>query len=132
MTVIKNLKPLEVQGFIDTHPQTVLIDVRTRMEFAYVGHPVDAVHIAWKEAPDWSINPEFLEQVDAAVGNRDTPVALICRSGNRSMDAARALEQAGYSCLINVDEGFEGDRDPQGHRGQLGGWRFHGLPWVQS
>jgi len=43
-----------------------------------------------------------------------------------------AATQAGYPNSYNVLEGFEGEKDPRGHRGALGGWRFAGLPWVQG
>jgi len=59
-------------------------------------------------------------------------VLLLCRSGVRSVDAAKALEAAGYQHLVNILEGFEGPLDEHKHRGTLGGWRFHGLPWEQS
>jgi len=57
---------------------------------------------------------------------------LLCRSGQRSLDAAKALENAGYQHLINIVDGFEGSLDANKHRGNLGGWRFVGLPWEQS
>jgi rhodanese-related sulfurtransferase len=60
------------------------------------------------------------------------PVVLICRSGIRSRDAGEALEAAGFINVINVSEGFEGPLDDHYHRGTLGGWRFHGLPWQQN
>jgi hypothetical protein len=44
------------------------------------------------------------------------------------MDAA----QLGYAHALNVLEGFEGDKDPDGHRATVGGWKVAGLPWVQS
>jgi len=56
---------------------------------------------------------------------------LICRSGNRSVDAGLALEAAGFSNVTNVLEGFEGDLDEKHQRGKLGGWRHAGLPWEQ-
>jgi rhodanese-related sulfurtransferase len=48
------------------------------------------------------------------------------------LDAAKALEEAGYQLLINIVDGFEGALDEHKHRGNLGGWRFQGLPWEQS
>jgi len=55
---------------------------------------------------------------------------FLCRSGARSHHAAAAAAAAGYSSAYNILEGFEGDRDAEGHRGTVGGWKFHGLPWV--
>ena len=110
----------------------VLVDVRTKVEHVFVGHPIDAVHIAWKEAPDWQVNAQFVTDVKKCVPDRNAPVLLLCRSGQRSLDAAIALEAAGYQRLINIVDGFEGSLDSLNHRGNLGGWRFSGLPWVQS
>ena len=42
------------------------------------------------------------------------------------------FKQAGYAECYNVLEGFEGDKDESGHRNTKGGWRFAGLPWIQS
>jgi rhodanese-related sulfurtransferase len=57
---------------------------------------------------------------------------FLCRSGVRSDAAARVAAAAGYAKAFNVVEGFEGDKDADGHRGTLGGWRKAGLPWVQG
>jgi rhodanese-related sulfurtransferase len=61
----------------------------------------------------------------------DRPIILICRSGNRSLDAARSLEEAGFTQVSNVLHGFEGELDEQHHRGSKTGWRYEGLPWEQ-
>ena len=65
-------------------------------------------------------------------GDLTRPVLLICRSGNRSVNAGLALEAAGFTQVINVLEGFEGPLDDDYHRGTLGGWRLRGLPWYQT
>lgn len=130
--MISNLSPLQAWQFMQQQPHAVLIDVRAAFEHAYIGHPIGALHIAWKELPGWLLNPEFVPRVLEVASERDTPILLMCRSGQRSMEAARALEQVGYSHLVNIDEGFEGPLDSEKHRGKLGGWRFHGLPWQQN
>ncbi|MGR9108027.1 MAG: rhodanese-like domain-containing protein [Gammaproteobacteria bacterium] len=132
MAQIQNLKPDEAWRFMQDHPTSVLIDVRTIMEYSYVGHPPGAVHIAWQEPPAWSINPHFVSHVQRLVTDKDTPILLLCRSGQRSFAAATALLEAGYTDLVNVDEGFEGALDQNKHRSTRGGWRYHGLPWEQS
>ncbi len=113
-------------------PRAVLIDVRTKIEHTFIGHPPGALNIPWKELPDWLLNPEFVPLVVEAVPERDTPILLLCRSGQRSLDAANTLQQVGYIRLINIEGGFEGPLDNDKHRGNIGGWRFHGLPWQQS
>ncbi len=132
MSLIKTAKPSQAFEDLQANPTAVLLDVRDRIEYAFVGHPLEAVNIPWKDAPDWKPNPNFVDEVRQRVHALDTPLYLMCRSGQRSMDAAKALAAAGFTNLTNVDEGFEGPLDERKHRGGLGGWRFHGLPWEQS
>jgi rhodanese-related sulfurtransferase len=131
--MIENLDPKQSFAFMQENPNAVMIDVRTKMEHTFVGRPVaNIVHIAWKEFPDWQVNPQFVAQVSEVVTDKNTPILLLCRSGVRSLEAANLLEQNGYTHLINILEGFEDNLDADKHRGTLGGWRFHGLPWEQS
>ena len=130
--MIENLEPRQAWDLLQQNADAVLVDVRTKVEHAFVGHPIGAVHIAWKEAPDWQVNAKFVAEVEKLVLDKNAPVLLLCRSGQRSLDAAKALEEAGYQRLINIIDGFEGPLDQHNHRGNLGGWRFNGLPWAQS
>ena len=130
--MIENLNPRQAWDLLQQNTDAVLVDVRTKIEHAFVGHPVGAIHVAWKEAPDWQLNSAFVAEVEKRVPNKKAPVLLLCRSGQRSLEAATALEQAGFERLINIVDGFEGPLDQQQHRGQLGGWRYEGLPWAQS
>ena len=129
---MEHLTPLQTSDFLKQEPTAVFIDCRSEMEFLFVGHPVGAMMIPWNDGPDWDINPHFVGQVKKAVAQTMTrPIVIICRSGNRSVDAGHALEQAGFKRVYNVLEGFEGDLDAQHQRGKLGGWRKAGLPWEQ-
>jgi rhodanese-related sulfurtransferase len=130
--MIDNLTPQQAWELLQQNASAVLVDVRTQMEHAYVGHPIGAVHVPWKEAPGWQINSAFVDDVKKLVPSHDAPILLLCRSGQRSLSAAKALEDAGYKRLINIIDGFEGSLDLQNHRGNLGGWRYCGLPWQQS
>ena len=98
---MKHLKPKEAQQFLHEHPQAVFIDCRSEMEYLFVGHPVGAHHVAWNDGPDWDINPHFVGQV-RKIASMNRPVLLICRSGQRSISAGQALEQAGFSEVFNV------------------------------
>lgn len=130
---MKHLLPREAAEWLAEHPDAVLVDCRTDIEFLFVGHPVGAVNIPWHEPPDWDINPRFIDEVRSVCEQRlERPVVLICRSGTRSVEAGNALEQAGFQQVINVKHGFEGDRDAYNHRGTQNGWRYDGLPWEQT
>jgi len=130
--MIENLSPPQCWDLLQESTGAVLIDVRTKMEHLFVGHPLGAVHIPWKEAPDWQLNTQFVSDVKQAVPDLQAPILLLCRSGQRSLEAAAVLEAVGYTRLINIADGFEGPLDDAKHRGNLGGWRFHKLPWQQS
>ncbi len=127
---MEHLEPKQAHDFLRRTPDAVFIDCRSEMEFLFVGHPAGAIHVAWNDGPNWDINPDFVAHVKKATSvNR--PVVLICRSGNRSLDAGRALEEAGFTKVYNVLHGFEGELDDKHHRGEKTGWRFAGLPWEQ-
>lgn len=126
------LLPGEAGEFLSSHPQAKLVDVRTRAEWEWVGRIPGALLIEWNHWPGGDRNPRFLSELREHVPDAATPLLFICRSGARSHHAAAAATQAGYSCCINVLEGFEGDKDPHGHRSTVGGWRAAGLPWVQG
>lgn len=130
---MQSLAPVAAYTFLAANPEALLVDCRTEIEFMYVGHPQGAEHIAWQEAPDWAVDPDFAAKVGRlATGDLTRPVLLICRSGLRSREAGAVLEAAGFANVINIEEGFEGPLDENFHRGTLGGWRHHGLPWQQS
>lgn len=136
---IKDIHPTEAWETLQKQPQAVLLDVRSTMEYKYVGHPIGAVHVPWKEAPDWENDPQFVAKVRAALTQRagdstpeDLPVMTICRSGKRSLAAAEALARQGFHEVYNIAEGFEGDLDEIGHRNTVNGWRFNNLPWEQT
>ncbi len=129
---MKHLSPKETLAFLQAHPEALLIDVRSEIEYLFVGHPVGAIHVSWNDGPDWDINPHFVGEVKKLAGREgERPVVLICRSGNRSVDAGNTLEAAGFTRVYNVLHGFEGELDERHHRNSVNGWRFDGLPWEQ-
>ena len=126
-----DLTPQQAWQLIQDDPRTILVDIRSSMEFLFVGHP--------KGEPDWTINPDFVTDIrklvlGGAICTEDegcAPIVLICRSGKRSLEAGHLLLEAGFNRVFHVGEGFEGDLDDEHHRSTIGGWRFRGLPWEQ-
>jgi rhodanese-related sulfurtransferase len=110
--------------------EAVLIDVRSDAEREWVGFVPGAVALAWKQWPGMALNPAFDSGLQAALAG-GKPAVLLCRSGVRSIAAARRAAELGL-VAYNILEGFEGNADADGHRGAQGGWRFHGLPWRQN
>ena len=134
-----DLSPKQAWQMLHDDPRAVLIDIRSNMEFLFVGHPVGAVHVPWIDEPDWQINPHFVVEVRKVMlggivceGDEGcAPVILICRSGKRAKDAGKTLLEAGFKQVFHVAEGFEGDLNEHHQRSSVGGWRFAGLPWEQ-
>jgi glyoxylase-like metal-dependent hydrolase (beta-lactamase superfamily II)/rhodanese-related sulfurtransferase len=109
--------------------EAVLVDVRTDAEREWVGLVPGAAPVAWKQWPGMAMNANFDAELKAAVG--DKKVVLLCRSGVRSIAAAKRATELGLQAY-NILEGFEGDPDTEAHRGNKGGWRRAGLPWRQG
>lgn len=108
-----------------------IVDVRTRAEWTWVGHVPDSTLVEWETFPGNRRNPRFLEDLGLNF-NRTDLLLFMCRSGKRSLPACSVAAGAGFVRIYNVLEGFEGDLDAQRHRNVTGGWRYAGLPWVQT
>ena len=132
--MVAEVNPKQAWKILQENPDAILLDVRSKVEFDYVGHPVGAVHVPLQEFPDWQTDPDFSQKVIELLGtaSRNVTVLTLCRSGKRSMLAAQLLEAQGYKDTVNIAEGFEGDPDENRHRGNVNGWRYHGLPWEQT
>ncbi len=139
---VQDVPVVEVWARLKADAKSVLVDVRTRSEWAFVGVPDLAeigkrvVTIEWQTFPDSRIDPSFVDRMGELLSGagmeKDTELFFICRSGGRSRMAAEAMAAAGYSRCRNVAEGFEGPLDADRHRGQVAGWKVAGLPWVQG
>jgi len=125
--------PEEALALLAAMPEARLIDVRTRAELDWVGKPSISADqyltVEWTTWPGAKPNEHFVEQLKAAAG-ADRPLLFLCRSAVRSKLAARAATSAGYTQCFDILEGFEGDRDAEGHRKTVGGWCKRGLPWI--
>lgn len=125
------LTPAEAWEVLQLAPGSRIVDVRTRAEWDWVGRIPGAVEIEWLTYPGNQPNPHFTTQLKHQV-DPESLVMFICRSGVRSHAAAVSAIEAGFRDAYNILEGFEGDRDANGQRGRVGGWRHAGLPWRQS
>jgi rhodanese-related sulfurtransferase len=125
------LTPREAHDLWQSAPGAKLVDVRTRAEWDYVGRIAGAMEIELLTYPGNQPNPAFVEELEQQV-DKEVIVMFICRSGARSHNAAVLATRVGYGACYNVLEGFEGDKDSQGHRNTVSGWRAGGLPWTQG
>ena len=137
-TRVEQLSPKQAWELIQTDHRTVLVDVRSSMEFLFIGHAKGAINVAWIDEPDWKINPNFVQEVRRVMlggvaphVDGVAPVMLMCRSGHRSLEAGAALLDDGFERVYSVTDGFEGPLDDEHHRSSTAGWRFERLPWEQ-
>lgn len=133
-----DVSPKDAWETLASNPHSALIDVRTGMEWKFVGLPdlsslgKKTITVSWKQDGDFSQNPNFVEQAQAQLSDRDAPLFFLCRTGGRSSQAATAMTAQGFSQCYNIAYGFEGDLDANSHRGQINGWKASGLPWGQA
>jgi rhodanese-related sulfurtransferase len=140
----------EAAGMMATGSKDILfLDIRSSAEAVFVGmaSPVDA-NVPYMNMPDFPVwddarntlklepNPDFLAEVEKRLArkglDRTSPIILMCRSGDRSAAGTNLLEQAGYTKVYSVVDGFEGDLAKEGPKaGQrvVNGWKNAGLPW---
>ncbi len=128
-------RPVESQDaykmVTDSPADTFMIDVRTRAEYEFVGHPNlpnGVPNIPYKFYPLWELNVWFVEKVAERYKLDDTLI-IICRSGVRAEAAAWLLLKAGFKSVFFMTDSFEGPKDKYGPR-NVSGWKLNGLPYT--
>ncbi len=146
------LEAKDVPEFLKKHaPKVLFLDVRTIEEVLFVGSPdgldgqasFGIMHYdKWDKEKNTfprNPNPDFLSQfevfaLDKGIEKND-PIVLICRSGDRSAMSADLLGRYGYTNVWSVVDGFEGDMAKDGpNKGKraVNGWKNIGLPWSYN
>jgi rhodanese-related sulfurtransferase len=129
--------PADAYAELNADPLAVLVDVRTSVEWSYVGLPdltqigKSPIFLEWQHFPDGTLNGSFVEQLREVGVSEGVPIYFLCRSGVRSAAAAKAATAAGLGPAYNVSDGFEGQLGQDGHR-TVSGWKVAGLPWRQG
>lgn len=137
-----DLLAIDAYRLLEGDASSILVDVRTQAEWAYVGTPdlqtlgKTPLFLEWQTYPPMTIDANFAPRLEellqsAGVG-RGASLVFLCRSGARSRQAAIAMTSAGWAPCFNVSDGFEGPLDNSGRRGGAGGWKAGGLPWTQT
>jgi rhodanese-related sulfurtransferase len=135
--MVENVSPRAVWEALESDPRAQLVDVRTDAEWNYVGVPdlsetgKQPILIPWQLYPEMQVNAGFADQLREAGFTPEHRIYFLCRSGVRSVAAAKAAQAAGFPHAYNIADGFEGPPDADGHRGTAAGWKAEGLPWRQ-
>ena len=135
---IKNISSRECFEKLSIEVNSQLIDVRTKPEWIYVGVPdlssinKKVIFVSWQVYPEMGTNKFFENQILESNIKKDNNLYFICRSGNRSNNAAEFLASRGFSNCFNVIDGFEGKLNHERQRASIDGWQFNKLPWKQQ
>ena len=136
--MIEDVAPRQVWEALMSNPSATLCDVRTNAEWSFVGLPdlgplgKQVVRLSWQAYPAMAVDPGFAERLAATGVTPAHSLLFLCRSGARSLAAARLMAAQGFARCYNVSDGFEGPQDARGHRGAVAGWKSEGLPWKQG
>jgi len=135
--MVEDVPPRSAWDVLKRDEAAQLVDVRTEPEWTFVGVPdlseaaKNALLIPWQVYPSMQVNAAFVDHLRKAGLTPANHLYFLCRSGGRSLAAARAAQEAGFPNAYNVADGFEGPVDRAGHRGTTAGWKAEGLPWRQ-
>ena len=139
-----DLSPRQAWDLLAQDRAAILVDVRSRPEWSFVGTTdlsslgKKPLLVAWQhwtpnaQGAAMAPNAAFAEELAAVAPAKDAPVIFLCRSGARSRAAAIAMTKLGYTRAFNLAGGFEGAHDSSRHRGSVDGWKAAGLPWMQD
>src|ERR1700683_5023410 len=96
---------IDAYSILEEDQSAVLVDVRTKAEWSYVGAPdlsdigKETIFVEWQEFPSMKVSPDFTARLLEILRARGVPAAapilFLCRSGVRSRAAAIALTKVG-------------------------------------
>jgi rhodanese-related sulfurtransferase len=124
VTQIRQVSPEETQALLAQGH--LYVDVRSEPEFE-AGHVPGSLNVPLlhRQASGLVENAEFPAVMQSSFG-KDEPLIVGCRSGNRSLRAARLLIRLGFTNILEMSAGWDGSRDPFGR--PLPGWSKKDLP----
>ena len=121
---VKKILSIDAYDRLKTWPDTFLIDVRTRAEYQFTGHPVNAYLFPYmfmtsklaKAGDGYEYlfnqkNKDFIAEISKVFKKKDN-LLIICRDGRRSALAAKELVDNGFENVFDVEDGFEGKEFP--------------------
>jgi rhodanese-related sulfurtransferase len=109
LTEVKEIMPWDLEARLAENPDLLVVDVREPEEF-------EAMHIAGsmnvprgilESACEW----DYEETVPELVRAREREVVVVCRSGNRSVLAAHAMQVLGFRNVVSLQTGLRGWKD---------------------
>ncbi|MCH9753593.1 MAG: hypothetical protein K0T99_01675 [Alphaproteobacteria bacterium] len=106
--------------FLSKNPNAYLIDVRTPEEWEHIGIPdLSSIGkkvklISWMKDLEGNKNENFIKELESNIPDKEDMLIFICRSGVRSLNAAKHACSHGYKSCFNIQDGFEGNNNNEG------------------
>lgn len=131
---VKKILSIDAYDRLKSWPDTFLIDVRTRSEYQFVGHPEYAYLFPYMfetnklaktgDTYEYQFNQKnsaFIEEISKVFKKKDN-LLIICRDGKRSALAAKELLDNGFENVFDIEDGFEGKEFPYFEDANLDKW----------
>lgn len=141
---VDEMSPTDAWDALAAEPNALLVDVRSEPEWRIAGRPDleeigrRVAFVEWQVWPTMAPNLGFLSDLEQQLGDEmPRRIFFLCKAGPRSAAAAlefsRQMRARGVNLhCTNIADGFEGERDANGQRSRLTGWKAAGLPWCQD
>jgi len=108
-TVVKEIMPWDLIEQLNSQPNTILLDVREESEFNTM-HLDNSLHVP-RGILETSCEYGFDETIPMLVEAKKKPIVIVCRSGNRSLLAAKTMMDMGYQNVVSLNTGLRGWND---------------------
>ncbi|HED17122.1 MAG TPA: rhodanese-like domain-containing protein [Gammaproteobacteria bacterium] len=114
---INELFPWDVSEKLDDKEALLIIDIREPYEYdrLRIHNSINVPRGILESACDYG----YEETVPELAAARDQQVVLVCRSGNRSVLAAKVMQEMGYTKVYSMKTG-------------MAGWNDYELPMINN
>ncbi len=106
---VNEIFPWDLSEQMETGVEMLILDVREPYEFDAM-HIEDSLNVA-RGVLETAIEWDYEETIPDLVRARDDYVVVVCRSGNRSLLAARTMALMGFKNVVNLKTGLRGWSD---------------------
>ncbi len=106
---ISELFPWDAEGFQNDNPDMLCLDIREPYEFESV-RIRDSINVP-RGILESACEYDYEETVPELVNSRQRPVLIVCRSGNRSIFAAKTMQDMGFKNTHSLKTGLKGWND---------------------
>ena len=109
LTRVREIQPWDLSERLARPAPPLLLDVREPAEFALarIEGSINVPRGLLEAACDW----DYDDTVPALAGGREREIVVVCRSGNRSVLAAAAMQRMGFTDVVSLKTGVRGWND---------------------